>query len=792
MPVMNAGTVGDLPVELSSFIGRRRDVEQVKGCLSSARLVTLTGVGGAGKTRLAVRVATELRRAFPDGAWFVDLTQLQEPGPGTSETQTAETLACLMAATVGARGQEREPLRLLVEHLADRSALLVLDNCEHVIAASAALAEVLLGNCLNLRVLATSREPLAIPVETIYGVRPMLVPDPRQRLSLADTAGFESVALFLARGQATVQSFELTADNQSAVVGICHRLEGLALAIELAAPRLRILTAQQILDRLDHRFAILTRGSRTAPERQQTLLACVSWSFDLCSEPERLLWARLSVFAGGFGLDAVEGICTDETLPAENLLELLAGLADKSVLFRDGDYEGAPRYRMLMTIGQFGLLALRESGEEPTLRNRHAQWYLRQAEHAEREWFGPEQIEWCRRMQFEHANLRAAFDFLLTDSPHRHQGVRLAASLWFYWLVFGLVPEGRDWLRRATEITIESTRDQAKALWAHGHLASVQGDLDAATRLLEQAQELAHALGDELNEARAVKRLGAVAMHRGDLNEAETLLVDALARLEVFDETKAGLVHAQVALALTRFLQGDLIGAVELGHRIRSLCLTRGERYLLAHALNVLARAEFALGELGSAAEHAREAVGVRRTLPDSMTLMFSLDLLSWITAAAGDYERSAILAGAAGHIWQTFGPSIRKWRFHAEPREEWETRTRHALGDTIYEAAVQRGSQFSVDDMIAYAVGEKTTSMSAASTTTDTTYASLTRRETEIADLLAQSMSNKEIAARLFISKRTAEGHVERILKKLGFTSRVQVVTWLHERMQDSVDRAF
>jgi predicted ATPase/DNA-binding CsgD family transcriptional regulator len=780
MPVRSAGTVGEIPAELTSFVGRRREVDQVKRRLSGARLVTLTGVGGAGKTRLALRVATQLRRAFPDGAWFVDLTQLQQPGSLTAEVQTGETLACLVAATLGVRGPEREPLALVVQHLADRSALLVLDNCEHVMAAASVLAEALLRDCPGLRILATSREPLALSGETLFPVEPLPVPDPRQRLSPSDAVRCESVALFLARGQVAAQGFHLTADNQTAVAGICHSLDGLPLAIELTVPRLRILTPQQILDRLDRRFAVVSRGTRTAPERQQTLRACVNWSFDLCSEQERLLWARLSVFAGGFDLEAVEGICADDALPAEKLLDLLTGLVDKSIVVRD-DLAGSARYRMLMTISHYGLLKLRQSGEESTLGARHAQWYLHQTEQAEREWFGPDQVEVCRRMQREHANQRAAFDFFLSDPDSRHRAMRLAAALWFYWLVFGQVPEGRDWLHRAATAA-KPTKDQAKGLWVHGHLASVQGDLDTAVRLLAQAEELARELGDPLTQARAAKRLGAVAMHSGDLPRAETLLVDALARLEILDETGASTVHAQVVLALTRFLRGDLAGAVELGDRTRSSCQLRGDQYLLAYTLNVLARAEFALGRLQSAAAHARQAVWVRHTLPDSMTLMFSLDLLSWITAAAGDHERAATLAGAAGKIWQSFGPSIRRWQFLAESHEEWEKRIRAALGETAYQVALHRGAHLSIEDIISYAVGEETTPTCAPKAVTDKPHTVLTRREMEIADLVAQSLSNKQIAAKLVISQRTAEGHVERILQKLGFSSRVQIVTWLHE----------
>jgi non-specific serine/threonine protein kinase len=274
------------------------------------------------------------------------------------------------------------------------------------------------------------------------------------------------------------------------VADICRQLDGLPLAIELAAARIRALAPEEILDRLNDRFALLSRGSRSAPQRQRTLRAGVDWSFGLCSEPERRLWARMSVFAGGFQLDAVEDICADETLPEADLLDLVAGLVDKSILVRD-DRSGPARYRMLETIREYGQEELGRRGEEAILRRRHADWCLHLAEAAEREWFGPEQGGRCQQLRIEHGNLRAAFDFYLAAPGDRRRAMRLAAAMWFYWLVFGLVLEGRAWLRRAAEANPEPTRELASVLWVDGHLASMQGDLDAATGLLETARDLA-------------------------------------------------------------------------------------------------------------------------------------------------------------------------------------------------------------------------------------------------------------------------------------------------------------
>jgi predicted ATPase/DNA-binding CsgD family transcriptional regulator len=788
MPTVDRGKVGSLPPELTSFVGRRRQVGDVKRLLADGRLVTLTGAGGTGKTRLALRVAADVRRAFPDGVWFVDLTQLHGAGMLTMEVQDPDVLAHLVGATLGLREQSAgPPLRTLADQLAGRQVLLVLDNCEHLIPACAYLADALLRACAGVRALATSREPLAIAGEVLFPVPPLPVPDPRHRPELAGLIRYDSVALFVARANAALPGFQLTEQNHVAVADLCHRLDGLPLAIELAAARIRVLEPQQILDRLTNRFALLSRGSRSAPQRQQTLRACVEWSFDLCAKPERILWARLAVFAGGFQLDAVEGICADDTLPADDLLELVAGLVDKSILIRDNGDHGQARYRMLETIREYGLEKLGEAGEEAILRRRHADWHLRLAEQAEREWFGPEQGSWCQRMRAEHANLRIGFDFYLATPDCQHRGLRLAGALWFYWLVFGLAQEGRDWLRRATEINIEPTPDLATALWINGHLASMQGDLDAATRLLETAHDLARELGDELTQARAMKRLGAVAMHRGDLDRANALLVDALARLNALDETGASTMHARVILALTSYLRGDFAAAAELGQQTRTICQTRGDQYLLAHVLNNLGRTELARGNLQPAAAYVEEALKLRRSLPDAMTLIFSLDLLFEITASAGDYERAATLIGAARHRWQPFGLSVHQWKFLTEPHQEWETRTREALGNAKFTAAVRRGAELTLDEIIAYALGENIKPVSGPKA--DNPEQQLTRREAQIAELVAQGMSNKQIAAKLVISQRTAESHVEHILQKLGFVSRAQVASWLRSRQHGHVE---
>ena len=416
--------VGNLPAELTSFVGRRGEVAEVRRLLSRSRLITLTGVGGVGKTRLALRVATGLRRALRDGVWLVQLDQLRDE-------------ALVAQAVGGALGLQRRagaPEAVLAEYVADRRLLLVLDNCEHLVDAVAKLADQLLRAAPGLRVLATSRESLNIAGETVLPVPPLAAPDPGQPLTVATLARFPAVALFAERAAQVAPGFSVTEANRAAVTGICRRLEGLPLAIELAAAQTRVLSPEQIQARLGDRLGLLTQGSRANPARQQTLRASIAWSYELCSEAERLLWARLSAFAGGFELDAAEGICADDRLTAEDVLELLAALADKSVLIAEHG-GGVVRYRLSETLREFGQECLQRAGEDTALRRRHRDWYEQLARQADTGWPSRQTADLTARLFREHANVRAAQDFCQAEPGEAEAGLRIALHVWrfFYW-----------------------------------------------------------------------------------------------------------------------------------------------------------------------------------------------------------------------------------------------------------------------------------------------------------------------------------------------------------------------
>ena len=434
-----ARVTGNLPAELTSFVGRRAELAEVKRLLAGSRLVTLTGIGGVGKTRLALRAAAGLRRAFRDGAWLVQLDRLRDP----------ELVAQAAAEALGLQGRPGyAAAATLADYLAGRQLLLVLDNCEHVVDAAAKLADLLLRAAPGLRVLATSRESLNTTGETVLAVPPLAAPEAGQRLTVAGLARFPAAGLFAERAAQAMPGVALTEEDMAAVAGICRRLEGLPLAIELAAARLPVLSPAQIDARLGDRLGLLTRGSRTQPARLRAVRASIEWSYELCSQAERLLWARLSVFAGGFELDAAEGICADHRLAAQEMLEVLGALARKSVLVVTHG-EGVARYRLPEALREYGQERLHESGQCTPLRRRHRDWHEQLARRADTDWLSPRIADLTARLFREHANVQAAQDFCQAEPGEAEAGLRIAVHAWFFYSwIAGYVSEGRSRLAR--------------------------------------------------------------------------------------------------------------------------------------------------------------------------------------------------------------------------------------------------------------------------------------------------------------------------------------------------------
>jgi predicted ATPase/DNA-binding CsgD family transcriptional regulator len=763
------GRAGNLPLEMSSFVGRRREVAEARRLLTAFRLVTLAGVGGVGKTRLALRVAAEARRTFDDGVWFVELGNLHD----------SALLAHTVLDSLGLREQPgRPPLALLTEYLASRQILVVLDNCEHLVAECAELVQTMLAAGPEVRVLATSREPLNVRGEASLAVPVLSVPGERQARSPSELYGFEAVALFAERAGTAVPGFSITTENDVAVAEICRRLDGLPLAIELAAVRLRALSAQQIERRLSDRYRLLTAGPRDRPARQQTLRACIQWSFDLCTPLEQLLWARLAVFAGGFDLDAAEGICAGDGLAPEDMLDLVTSLVDKSILNRDENGD-VVRYRLLDSLREFGTERLRHSGEYGAVRRRHRDWYAELAGRSDADWIGPRQAEWQTRLSLEHADIRAALDFSLAEPGEAQVALRTALALHWYWFTRGGFSEGRHWLDQALARDPVLSEIRSRALYTDSMLAELQGDFAAAAILVERGDDLAARLGSAYPRIHAALAGGFFGCLGGDPADAVTHFERALEILGTNGDTRCE-VEAWLGLALASSLLGDAPRASACHERTLALLEPRGEVWYRSYSLWNLGFAAWLHGDQQRAANLFQKSLELKRMVDDPSGTGWSIEGMAWVAASEHDARRAATLLGAAASISEAMGTLAVPNPGLVDAHQHCEQQARQELSEGEYQAAYEHGMKLSLSDAIAYALREKAKVAPPADGPDKTM---LTRREWEVADLIAEGLTNKEIAARLVISQRTAEGHVERILVKLGVTSRARVAAWITAR---------
>jgi non-specific serine/threonine protein kinase len=763
----SAGRPGNLPAGTTSFVGRKNDVAEVKRLLSKARLVTLTGVGGVGKTRLALHTATELRRAFPDGAWLVELADLSDPA----------LLAHTVLEALGVRDDTgRNQVDVLADHLRERRILVILDNCEHLIEACAASVDRLLRAAPGLRVLATSRERLGIPGEHLWRVAPLPLPDPLLPLPPDGWRGYAAMGLLAERAAAVEPGFAVTDENQDLIARMCRMLAGIPLAIELAAVRVRALSLDELATRLEDSFHLLAKGERGGLPRHRTLSAAVEWSHDLCGAAERLLWARASVFGGGFSLSAAESVCVGDGLPAGSVLGQLTGLVDKSVLLveRDGD---RTRYRLLEPLRQFGRSKLHAMGEEDVVLRRHRDYYLAQAEQSEREWFGPKQAEIFVRTKLEHANLRAALDYCLATPSEFGAGLKLAATLWFYWAGCGVLGEGRHWLDRALEAVPDGGEDRLKALWVNGYVSTLQGDVARAVTLLGECRTEAGRVGDETALAYAIHRLGCNALVGDDVGHAKDLFEDARIRYRRLGELNGNVMLAGIEMAIASIFLGELEEAAALCEEARAIGAAHGEEWAYAYAIYVLALVALNQGEFDLATGYARNCLRLKRTFNDLLGMVLSIEVLAWIEASLRRWERAATPLGCARRIWRSVGYPMFGSKYFGAPHGDCETRTREALGDSRYAALSRQGSEFTLEEAVTFALDEVERAESGPVTEVETV---LTDREHEVAVLITDGLSNREIADRLVISRRTAEGHDQRILRKLNFDSRAQIAAWV------------
>jgi predicted ATPase/DNA-binding XRE family transcriptional regulator len=639
-----------LPVWLSSFIGREREMSEVRRLLSSTRLVTLVGVGGVGKTRLALEAVRERQEAV-----FVDLASLADE----------RLVPAAVAAAFGLRERPKQsPVQALMSHLATRDVVLVLDNCEHLISACAELVEHLLGGCPDLHVLATSREPVGVLGEQLWPVPPLAVPGPTD----VDPGASEAVSLFTDRARLAWPDFTLDGQSGQVVAEICRRLDGLPLAIELAAARLPGLGLETLADRLDHRFSLLTLSSRTAPRRQQTLRAVIDWSYELLAEPEQRLFRRLGVFAGGWSLVMAEEVCTGDGLDAEQVLDVLSQLVQKSLVVLS-DAAGEARYGLLETLRHYAAERLTEAGEDRVTRGRHVQWCVALAERADADKDGPRRASWLTSLEREHGNLRAALEASLADPGTSEAALRLAGALGWFWWMRGHAREGSQWMHRVlAQIAVDpadpgatvAAGARAWALAEAGRLRQRQGDIAGARQLLVESLSLATQAKSADAEACARLYLGELALDQGDSTAARSHLLTGLALVKGL----AG--HAPAACRFLHWL-GHVAEADERPDEAvacyaeaRELAASRDDAFFQAVATRGLASAAIEQGDLPAARHLLRETVALSRQVENAtVDNAVILTYFARLAAVEGHAERAMRLAGAASALLDETGTHL-------------------------------------------------------------------------------------------------------------------------------------
>ncbi|NEK56816.1 LuxR family transcriptional regulator [Geodermatophilus sabuli] len=755
-----------LPIDLTNFVGRRQELTQLLETLRGSRLVTLTGPGGVGKTRLAKELARRAATEVGGAVFFAELAEVSNP----------DNVPPAIALAMGVTGDpHRSALDELSEKLQDRRVLLVLDNCEHLSPACGRAASVLLRCAPGLRIVATSREPLGILGELTWSVPPLALP----RDSDTATPAGDAVDLFLERARPVLPGFAPSDEELGLIGELCRRLDGMPLAIELAAVRIRSLPLDQILSAEGGIFDVLDRGNRDAPARHQTLRNAIQWSYDLCTPQERLLWQRLSAFSGSFDLQAAKEVSAGGGIGSRDVVRLLGELVEKSVVTLTPS-GGGQRYRLLESIRMFGL---ERCSDVDALRRRHRDHYLRLAEEFERSSMDADQFEVVRHLDGELANFRAALEYSFADPGERLLGLRLAGALWFYWNACGNMRDGCLWLRRGLAVNPEPSPERAKALWVLGWYTMLQGDNADAREHLEECRLIATDIGDDAARIRATQFRGTVEQIDGNLPEALALLEETRRGHETpaGDRTLSVLCAAQIAFVL------GLTDRVDEAHRTCDAAVAEGqahgERWATSWVLWVRGLAYHLGGDTQASIDALRDSIDLKASLSDWMGAATCAEVLAWNFVDTGQPEQAArlmgigrMLCGAMGGASPLFGTPALVGR-----RAEFEQRARDAMGAEPFNREFEAG--LTMEPLVAVAVALGRESGKPVPVPHEAWDDLLTTREIEISRLVAEGLSNNEIAESLTISRRTVEGHLNRILAKLNLRSRSQVTAWVIRR---------
>ena len=725
-----------------------------------------------GKTRVALRLAEVERRNFRDGCWVVPLAEVAEP----------ELLSPTVSEAIGLLATDRpRDVETLADYIAHRTALLVLDNCEQLVPAISDLVKELRAACPNVRFLLTSRRPLGLSGEDVIVVPPLSVPDDRGTAAPEAITHYEAVTLFVDRATSARSDFRVTPDNASAVAGLCRDLDGMPLAIELAAARVRVMSPEEIRDSLSERLHVLTTGYRDAADRHGSLRACVEWSHQLCTDSEQKFWARSSVFSGGYELAAAAAVCAAEDLPAGEILDIVGGLVDQSIVVAEDDGTGHTRYRMLTDIRQFGLERAEKDGELRGMQERHATWCADLVSRFSAEAGGPHQPDWLRLLRLDDVNLRAALGYVAGSPEGAAAGLVMARKLDLYWSACGFLDEARHWLELALATGAGTPEERALAMAVAARFAVLQHDRARASGLVEEGTEVAAGVGD--TEAMGLLLLPAamLAVWDGTPSAAADQADSAVPLLRAASNLPGELMALFVAGVCHRFA-GNGVEAAARHHQCIALADEVGERHMKALAVAGLGEHELAAGRLPEATALFREAIVLKRELGDRMGIAVGLDSLGRVAIAEGRGERAAVLLGAAESIWDAVGMSETGNPFAVAPsRTEGLQQARNLVGKHRFRELFRRGSQLTLDAAVLFALEAKDDAAPSPPAVVEPS--PLTRREIEVADLVADGLSNPEIATRLVISVRTAQGHVENILRKLGFNSRSLIAAWVTER---------
>ncbi|AHH96951.1 ATP-binding protein [Kutzneria albida] len=767
------------PVALSSFVGRKQEIARAKRALSVGRLLTLVGEGGIGKTRLAQRVAKNMQRSFGDGVWVVELANLTDPA----------LLACAVATAFGigdlSLGSVEHAVR---DHLTDKQALLVLDQCDNLLGSSADLVERVLAAAPGVRVVATARLPLEAQDERVIRVPPLSLPSvqalrQREVLDRELLFGYESTRLLTERAGGALVGPGLTPDEVFDAVQVCQQLEGVPLAIEMAAARLRTMSLCQLNERLNGRLRVFTNEGRAVTAQHTAVRASIGWSYDLCAPAEQLLWSRLSVFAPGFDLEAAQDVCSGDGIERDAVPELLIRLEERAVLRRQrGDAPGRTRFHVAHQVRRHGGERLSASGEQRGLRARHLHWYTRLCERAAADWFGPMQREWHDRVRIEYPNIRLALQLCVSDREYTRDGLRLAGSLWFLWTVLGRLTEGKYWLDELLRLDTEPSLARGRALWVRGWINAQLRDEQGSATDAAECGVIAGFLGDRRLSADSLHMSGRSALYRGELGSAATLCKQAW---EVYSRQ----ANVDGIAAMSLVLQGlaaCMSDDLDLADSAAALCLDMGserrEEYVRSWGTGLLGFVHWRRGDNGRSASLLRKSMHAKRTLRDLHGLTVVGEFLAWLLVSEGCCAEAVHLFGALDRLQsRTRSPLVGSERFLSYHDNAIGT-ARDAMGEAAFTASLASTGGLAPLEALDRALYGESTHLPTRKQA-GTPWAPLTLRERQVAELVSRGLPNRIIAETLRIAARTAEGHVEHILVKLGFNSRAQIAAWAVEQ---------